>query len=124
MFKFAAFIVVECLFGVAGILSMFAGEVVIAGIAFAGMIVIAVIYFTFLKLGRQRNNLREFEADQRSRTDKKTERKIPIPQIYHLGGFRKMMEILIVMFLLSLSPVLALTVFFNYLWSIHPNPLT
>lgn len=45
MYKFAAFIVIECLLGVAGILSMFAGEVVIAGIVFAGMIVIAVYVF-------------------------------------------------------------------------------
>ena len=45
MYKFAAFIVIECLLGVAGILSMLAGEVVIAGIVFAGMIVIAVYVF-------------------------------------------------------------------------------
>ena len=45
MYKFAAFIVIICVLGVAGILSVFAGEVVIAVIAFAGMIVIAVYFF-------------------------------------------------------------------------------
>jgi len=51
MYKFAAFIVFECLLGVVGILSLFAGEVVIAGIAIAGMIVIAVYVF---KIRRRR----------------------------------------------------------------------
>ena len=53
MYKFAAFIVIECLLGVAGILSMFAGEVVTAGIAFAGMIVIAVYVFKTRKTKKQ-----------------------------------------------------------------------
>ena len=75
MFKFAAFIVVECLFGVAGILSMFAGEVVIAAIVFAGMIVTTLyVFFITRETKKLRNNLRKFEADQRSRTDKKTEK--------------------------------------------------
>ena len=43
--KFAAFIVFICLCAVAGILSVFAGEVVIAGIAFLGMILIAIYMF-------------------------------------------------------------------------------
>ncbi|TET20160.1 hypothetical protein E3J74_04035 [Candidatus Bathyarchaeota archaeon] len=51
MFKFVAFIVFECLLVVVGILSMFAGEVVIAVIAIAGMIVIAVYVF---KIRRRR----------------------------------------------------------------------
>ena len=51
MYKFVAFIVFECLLVVAGILSMFAGEVIIAVIVFAGMIVIAVFVF---KIRRRR----------------------------------------------------------------------